>query len=68
MDSPSGDVVVGNIIGSSVVDESSDSVVESSCWSPDPSSGVSSVWSSKYIYISNMTTLILIDMSILILI
>ena len=63
MDSPSGDVVVGNIIGSSVVDESSDSVVESSCWSPDPSSGVSSVWSSKYIYISNMTTLILIDMS-----
>ena len=51
MDSPSGDVVVGNIIGSSVVDESSDSVVESSCWSPDPSSGVSSVWSSKYIYI-----------------
>ena len=51
MDSPSGDVVVGNIIGSSVVDESSDSVVESSCWSPDPSSGVSSVWPSKNIYL-----------------
>ena len=51
MDSPSGDVVVGNIIGSSVVEESSDSVVASSCWSPDPSSGVSSVWPSKNIYL-----------------